>query len=154
MTLQLAELFRRDLGRLIQELRAFPDDAALWRVVPGVTNSAGNLTLHLEGNLREYIGRLLGGIAYTRDRPNEFGAKGLTSAELIARVEAVAAMVPGVVASLTPEVLDGPYPDVPGALQPTKQFLLSLYGHFNYHLGQIGYLRRTLTGGKPRESYE
>lgn len=154
MTEPLAGLFRRDLARLVQELRAFPDDATLWRTVPGVTNSAGNLTLHLEGNLREYIGRLLGGIAYTRDRAHEFGARGLTGAELIARVEVVAAMTPGVIASLTPDVLDGPYPDVPGALQPTKHFLLSLYGHFSYHLGQIGYLRRILTGGKPRESYE
>ena len=154
MTEQLTILFRRDLERLLQELRAFPDDATLWRTVQGVTNSAGNLTLHLEGNLREYFGRLLGGIAYTRDRAEEFGRTGITQAELIARMESVTAMLPAVIAALTRETLDGPFPDVPGALQPTKLFVLSLYGHFNYHLGQIGYLRRILTGGKPRETYE
>jgi hypothetical protein len=155
MTEQLAGLFRRDLGRLTQELRAFPDGATLWQTVPGVTNSAGNLTLHLEGNLREYIGRLLGSLPYTRDRANEFGARGLTTADLIARVEAVTVMVPAVVAALAPETLDSLYPDsLPGGPQSTKQFLLSLYGHLNYHLGQIGYLRRVLTAGKPRESYE
>ena len=53
----LAALFSRDLTRLIQELRAFPDDKLLWESLPGVTNSAGNLALHLEGNLREFIGR-------------------------------------------------------------------------------------------------
>jgi len=154
MTEELAGLFRRDLDRLLQELRAFPDDATLWRTVPGVTNSAGNLTLHLEGNLREYFGRLLGGIAYTRDRAHEFGGTGMGKAELIARMESVAAMLPAVIAAVTTETLDGPYPEVPGALQPTKLFVLSLYGHFNYHLGQIGYLRRILTEGKPRETYE
>jgi len=155
MTESLAGLFRRDLGRLVQELHAFPDDETLWRTAPGVTNSAGNLTLHLEGNLREYIGRMLGGIAYARERAREFGATGLSANDLLARVEAIADWVPGVLAALPPEALHAPYPDVPGALRTsTEQFLLSLYGHLNYHLGQIGYLRRILTTGKPRESYE
>jgi hypothetical protein len=69
---ELAALFRRDLNRLIQELRAFPSDEKLWAVLPGISNSAGNLILHLEGNLREYIGRQLGGVAYTRQRDLEF----------------------------------------------------------------------------------
>ena len=54
---ELAALFRRDLTRLIQQLDAFPNDQVVWQCAPGVTNSAGNLVLHLEGNLREYIGR-------------------------------------------------------------------------------------------------
>ena len=66
MTTELAALYKRDLTRVIQEVQAFPDEASLWRIAPGVTNSAGNLVLHLEGNLREYIGRQLGGVAYTR----------------------------------------------------------------------------------------
>jgi len=70
MTIQmeLAELFRRDITKVLLELRAFPDEAELWRTLPGVSNSAGNLVLCLEGNLREYVGRLLGGVAYERRR--------------------------------------------------------------------------------------
>ncbi len=61
---ELSALFVRDLERLIQELQAFPDTASVWKTAPGVTNAAGTLALHLEGNLREYIGRQLGQIAY------------------------------------------------------------------------------------------
>ena len=57
---ELAALFARDLRRLQQQLDAFPDDATVWATAPGVTNSAATLALHLEGNLREYIGRQLG----------------------------------------------------------------------------------------------
>jgi hypothetical protein len=63
---KLASLFRRDLSRLLDQLRAIPSDDALWAAPPGVTNAAGTLALHLEGNLREYIGRQLGGTRSTR----------------------------------------------------------------------------------------
>jgi hypothetical protein len=72
---ELAALFARDLQRLRQELDAFPDDAAVWATAPGVTNSAGTLALHLEGNLREYVGRQLGGRAYLRERRAEFSMR-------------------------------------------------------------------------------
>ena len=155
MQAELAALFRRDLGRLLQELRAFPDDETLWRTAPGVTNPAGNLVLHLEGNLREYIGRQLAGMEYRRDRPGEFAARGVTRAGLIARIEGLLRDIPPAIERLSDAVLDAPYPEEqPGGPQSARRFLLSLYGHFSYHLGQIGYLRRILTGGKPREAYE
>src|SRR5215471_5605156 len=58
----LAGLFERDLKRLRQQALTFTDDQKLWALVPGISNSAGNLMLHLEGNLRDYIGRVLGGL--------------------------------------------------------------------------------------------
>ena len=39
---ELAALYARDLTRLIEEIRAFPDRDTLWKTAPGVTNSAGN----------------------------------------------------------------------------------------------------------------
>ena len=72
----LALLFRRDLSRLIQQIDAFPDDETLWLRLPGITNSAGNLALHIEGNLREYIGRQIGKLPYDRMRDLEFSSKG------------------------------------------------------------------------------
>ena len=37
------------------KIEAFPNDEALWQTLPGVMNSAGNLALHIEGNLREVL---------------------------------------------------------------------------------------------------
>ena len=70
LSAELAALYTRDLTRLVQELEAFPDTETLWQTRAGITNSAGNLALHLEGNLRQFIGRLLGQLDYTRDRPS------------------------------------------------------------------------------------
>ncbi len=151
MTLQtqLAELFDRDLTRLLQQVEAFPDDGLLWQAAPGVTNSAGNLVLHLEGNLREFIGRQIGGVPYQRERDLEFSARGLTRADLAAQVEAVRELVPEVLRRMTAEQLAAADPQrAPGLPQSTQQFLLHLYGHFSYHLGQIDYLRRLLTAGQ------
>ena len=144
---ELSALFARDLQRLIQELQAFPDTASAWRTAPGVTNAAGTLALHLEGNLREYIGRQIGQIAYSRQRPLEFSARGVEKSELIARIEAVKATIPGVVQALSAAQLDAPYPEpINGKPITTRQLLVHLLAHLNYHLGQVDYLRRMTTG--------
>ena len=144
---QLAELFKRDLVRLGEELRAFPDDGALWKTAPGLTNSAGNLALHLEGNLREFIGRQLGGVAYQRERPLEFSSKGLSVAEIAARIDAVLPIVVQVIESLPAARLEELFPEkMSGRDLTIGQVLIHLFGHFSYHLGQIDYLRRFLTG--------
>jgi hypothetical protein len=145
---ELAALFRRDLTRLIQQLQTFPDGPALWQVAPGVSNSVGNLALHLEGNLREFIGRQLGDVAYQRRREQEFAAKDVSAAELVTRLEALAELIPRVVASLSDEALAAPHPaQLAGGFASSQQFVLSLYAHLSYHLGQIDYLRRFLTQG-------
>ena len=144
---ELASLFARDLARAARQLDAL-DDAHLWQVVPGVSNSAGNLLLHLNGNLREYIGRQIGGVAYVRDRPREFAARDVPRSQLAADLAALPALVAGVLESLGPERWDEPFPEqvLPGGPVTNRHFVMHLYGHMNYHLGQIDYLRRTLTG--------
>ena len=147
LSLELAALYRRDLTRLRQQLDAFPEEV-LWKTLPGVSNSAGHLVLHLEGNLREYVGRQLGSIAYQRKRDLEFTSRAIPLEELRRRIEAVLEMVPRIVATLTAPELEADYPEnVFGAPISTGQFLVSLHGHLNYHLGQIDYLRRILTQG-------
>jgi hypothetical protein len=143
----LAALFERDLTRLVQELRAFPDTPSLWATLPGIANAAGTLALHLEGNLREFIGRQLGGVSYARDRAAEFSVRGVPQAEVVARLKAVHALIPGVVSALPHDVLDANYPEpMFGGPITTRQFVVHLNGHLNYHLGQIDYLRRAVTG--------
>jgi hypothetical protein len=144
----LADLFRRDLTRLVQELRAFPNDVTMWKTLPGVTNSAGNLTRHVEGNLRHYIGTQLANVAYTRDRAVEFGPTQVPLADLVQRIESLQPFIPDIIAGLTQAQLDAVFPELLwGGERITSQFLFHLYGHLNYHLGQIGYLRRILTSG-------
>ena len=145
---ELAALFRRDLTRLVQELRAFPGDGTLWTKPPGISNSIGNLVLHLEGNLREYIGRQLGGVPYARQREREFTETGLPIDNLLARVEPLAILIPEIIAGVSDEDLNRLYPEEPfNSPISTAQYLVSLNSHLNYHLGQIDYLRRILTSG-------
>ncbi|MFM8532398.1 MAG: DinB family protein [Acidimicrobiia bacterium] len=144
---ELAQLYARDLQRLIQEIQAFPDTATLWQTAPGVSNAAATLALHLEGNLREFVGRQMGQIAFKRDRPLEFSARGVEQAELIARLEAVRDSIPPVIAALTDAELAAPNSELyMGQPISRHQFLVHLNGHLNYHLGQVDYLRRFLTG--------
>jgi len=145
---ELAAIFHRDLTRMIQELQAFPDDATLWTTLPGVSNSAGTLALHLEGNLREYIGRQLGGVDYQRHRDAEFTGRDVSRAELIQRFEDVHEKIVKIVSVLTPAQLEATYPEkVYGAPLSTQQFVMAVIGHLNFHLGQIDYLRRIATNG-------
>lgn len=143
---ELAALFRRDLARLARQLDA-TDDAHLWRVVPGVTNSAGNLMLHVNGNLREFIGRQLGGVPYQRDRPREFAAVDVPRTQIAADLSELATLIPRIVEHLPEHRWDELFPEnVLGEPLANRQFVMHLYGHLNYHLGQIDYLRRSLTG--------
>jgi DinB superfamily len=144
----LAALYTRDLMRLIQELQAFPNDEVLWERLPGIKNSAGNLVLHLEGNLCEYIGRQLGQIAYNRERDQEFVLTGITRGELIQRLGAVKELVATVVSRLSGSQLAETYPErVLETPLSSLDFLIHLHGHLNFHLGQIDCLRRFLTKG-------
>lgn len=139
----LASLFGRDISRLVEQIRAFSGDEALWTTPPGITNSAGTLTLHLDGNLREYIGRQLGGVSYTRDRPSEFSARGVSKSELIVRISELCELVPSIVARLSETQIEAVYPEVVfDSPMRTREFLLHLYGHLNWHRGQLDYVRR------------
>jgi len=147
MTSDLAALYRRDLTRLGQQIEAFPNDDALWQTPPHFTNPPGNLVLHIEGNLREYVGRQLGNVPYKRNRPFEFSAKGVSKRELISRVAELRQVIPNVIEGLTPEQLEKEHPEVVLEVpMSTRAFLIHLYGHLNWHLGQIDSLRRALTG--------
>lgn len=143
---ELTALFTRDLARLVRQLDAL-DDARLWQVLPGVTNSAGNLMLHLSGNLREFVGRQLGGVPYVRDRPREFAARDISRSAMRAELIELTSLIPGVLSRMSATRWDDHFPEnVLGEPLTNRQFVIHLYGHLNYHLGQIDYLRRALTG--------
>jgi len=142
---ELAGLLSRDLNRLLQEIEATPEDL-LFATRPGVTNSIGNLALHLEGNLREFVGRQFGSVAYTRQRDREFSDSGIPKAELITRLKDLHQTIVPVLSSAKEESLSASSGEQRYGLELSwREFLIHLFGHFNYHLGQIDYFRRLLT---------
>jgi hypothetical protein len=151
----LASLFNRDLNRLLRQIDAFPSKEFLWMTLPGISNSAGNLALHIEGNLREYIGRQLGGQLYKRNRPLEFSVNGLPKEEMLARITSLSLSIPKIVEVLSAEQVEAEYPEVVlQAPMSTQAFLIHLYAHLSWHLGQIDYLRRIVTADHARNDTE
>src|ERR1019366_1780482 len=129
------------------ELLAYPDEKAMWDVPKGLPNSAGNLALHLVGNLRFFIGAQLSATGYVRDRDAEFAKKGVPRAELVRSIETAADEVTRALATLDAAQLDKPFPvEVGGNRINTGLFLQHLASHLAYHLGQVDYHRRVVTG--------
>ncbi len=139
----LRVLMVRDLRALAREVSAYPDDASVWQAVPGIANAGGTLVLHLAGNVQHFIGAVLGGSGYVRDRDAEFGSRGVTRAALVAQVEAAIAQVERVAPTLSPERMRAVYPiEVGGHRMTTSRWLSHLVAHLAYHLGQVDYHRR------------
>ena len=137
----------RELQAFEREIEMFPDDELVWKTVPGLTNSAGNLALHVCGNLQEYLGRVLGGRSYVRHRDAEFARTSGTRAELVREIRAARAVVEDVLPTISESVLEGTFPEAVGGVElNTRLFLLHVSVHLAYHLGQAGYLRRVVTG--------
>jgi Protein of unknown function (DUF1572) len=143
MTEHLMALFQRDLEKLIVELEAYTDEGKLWKLAGEIKNSPGNLVLHLHGNLNHFVGKILGNLEFVRDREAEFSRSNVPRAELIEMVRATIAMLETVLPTLSLEDLEKPYPlEVLGYPMTTGYFLIHLYGHLNWHLGQVNYHRR------------
>ena len=141
MIQELKTLFVRDLEKLIVQLEGYSSDAAVWVLAGEIKNSAGTLALHLVGNLNQYIGVGLGHTDFVQDRPAEFATRNVPRAELISQIRATITVLERV---LGPD-LDPlrTYPDeVLGYPMTTQYFLIHLYGHLNWHLGQVDYHRR------------
>jgi uncharacterized damage-inducible protein DinB len=146
MNTDLNKLYQRDLAKLVNELEAYPNEASIWLVAHDIKNSAGNLTLHIVGNLNLFIGVDLGGTDYKRDRDAEFNLKNVPRAEMIAMVKTTSSMIETVLSSLDNSKLEQLFPkETLGYPMTTRYFLMHLYGHLNWHLGQINYHRRLLT---------
>ena len=144
---ELSRLVNRELAALRDELLAYPDEAMIWARSGGTPNSAGTLTLHLVGNLRWYIGAQYGATGYVRDRDKEFSQRDVPRDELLRLIAAAADEVTRTFATVDPAVLDRPYPiDVAGQQCPADRYLLHLIVHLGYHLGQVDYHRRVVTG--------
>lgn len=144
LTSTLQALFRRDLEKLKLEISQYQHEQNLWKTDGNITNSAGNLCLHLVGNLNHFIGTILGGTSYVRQRDREFSDKNVPRQELIRIVEETITTVEQSLSKASGQ-LQEPYPvEVFGYPMTTEYFLIHLAMHLDYHLGQINYHRRLL----------
>lgn len=141
----LRSLYNRDLNKLKAEIDAYQHEENLWKTDKSISNSAGNLCLHLVGNLSHFIGAQLGNTGYVRHRELEFSLKDIPKAELIEKIEATTIIVDSVLSQLPEEDLRKEYPLVVFEDKMTTDFfLIHLIAHLDYHLGQINYHRRLL----------
>jgi uncharacterized damage-inducible protein DinB len=146
----LIKLYERDLLRLKDEIEAYPDEQSLWLIDGEIKNSAGNLCLHLMGNLNHYIGAQIGGTGYERDRPREFSDKHVLRSELLDKIEKTREMLAAVLPDISQRKLSENHTEeYQGGNNTNEFFLIHLYGHFNYHLGQINYHRRLIDQKQP-----
>lgn len=141
----LRSLYNRDLNKLKAEIEAYQHEENLWKTDKSISNSAGNLCLHLVGNLSHFIGAQLGNTGYVRHRELEFSLKDIPKAELIEKIEATTIIVDSVLSQLPEADLRKEYPLVVFEDKMTTDFfLIHLIAHLDYHLGQINYHRRLL----------
>ncbi|WKL47970.1 DUF1572 family protein [Flavobacterium pectinovorum] len=141
----LKSLFNRDLNKLKIEIESYQSENQLWAIDKNIANSAGNLCLHLIGNINTYIGAELGKTGYIRDRPLEFSLKDIPKSELISKIDATILVVNNALDSLTEADLEAVYPQIVFEKEMTTgYFLVHLSTHLAYHLGQINYHRRLI----------
>lgn len=124
----------------------YPDNESVWKVIPGISNSGGTLCLHLAGNLRHFIGAVIGNSGYVRERDLEFSSKGHDTQYIIDRLDKAAMEVNNAFQNFDTEILSKEFPkDIGGIQRDTTYVLLHLLAHLSYHLGQINYHRRIVT---------
>ena len=141
----LLSIFQHDLQQLADEINLYETEADLWRVPTGISNSAGNLTLHLIGNLNHFIGATLGQSGYVRNRDLEFADKYVARATMLEQIERTKEVVTQTLTNLPEEGLNEPFPLMKHEQNRSTTFmLLHILAHLNYHLGQINYHRRLL----------
>jgi hypothetical protein len=145
MIATLSGFYERDVNKLAEEINLFKNENNIWRLKDGISNPAGNLVLHLTGNLNYFIGTILAKNGYVRERDKEFSEKNIPRSQLIVEVQQIIPLIQNTLPNLSKEQLQSEFP-VPlgGKNYVTEDMLVLLLAHFNFHLGQVNYLRRIL----------
>ncbi len=142
---ELRKVFIKDLEKLKEEIGLYKSEQNLWKIEKEIANSAGNLCLHLVGNLNHFIGTVIGKTSYVRNREQEFSLKNVPQKELVRMVEETISMIDQIIKTMTDEQLETEYPLlVLKEKTSTGYFLFHLSSHLGYHLGQINYHRRLI----------
>lgn len=115
--------------------------------MPGISNTGGTLAQHIAGNLRHFLGNTIGSVPYTRERDAEFANRSASRAELVALIEETRKAIEATIARLDEKSLAAAYPlQINGRTVRTSDWIVHLASHLSYHLGQMDYHRRFVTG--------
>ena len=143
--MNITAFFERDLNKVITEISLFKSENDIWKIKEGILNSAGNLALHVIGNLNHFIGTTLGNTGYVRNRDEEFSLKDIPREVLIADINDLKETIKNALSKLSSADLQNDFPiRIRDEVLSTQNMLIFLLAHLNYHLGQINYLRRML----------
>ena len=141
----LKSIFERDLLKLKSEIKSYSLESDLWLVDRSISNSAGNLSMHLIGNLNHFVGAQLGSTGYVRNRDFEFSGKNIPKQTLLQQIDDTISMLHATLDGLSESQLQEDYPKIVFREKMSVEFfLVHLTTHLAYHLGQINYHRRLL----------
>lgn len=133
------------LNQLKEEISLYKNEEDIWKTQGSISNTSGNLCLHICGNLNHFLGAALANTGYVRDRDPEFSRKNVSRGELVKRVDDSIATMGKVFDVINNERLEDIYPADKFGENVTNGFVLSrLVSHLAYHLGQINYNRRLI----------
>lgn len=136
-------------AKLRLAILAIPSDR-LWFRADAASNSAGNLVLHLAGNVRQWVVSGIGGAPDIRERDAEFSTSGGMGAEaLLDHLEKALSEVDAVLASLSPASL-GEMWRIQGRDTTVFSALYHVVEHFAGHVGQIILLAKLFAPGELR----
>ncbi|HEV2387853.1 MAG TPA: DUF1572 family protein [Candidatus Acidoferrales bacterium] len=131
--------------RILKCLDMLPEDAIWWRP-NAASNSAGNLALHLAGNVRQWIISGLGGAADVRQRDHEFSERGPMPRRLLATLLARTVNEACGVLKRTPTSRLGARFSKQGFTTTRLRAIAHVTEHFAYHAGQILYITKLKLG--------
>ncbi len=94
----LIDIFSRDVENAKKEVLLYSNESDLWKRAQGINNSAGNLALHIIGNLNHFIGAQLGNSGFIRNRHAEFDLENIERDIIIHELELSQQMIENVLA--------------------------------------------------------
>ncbi len=122
------------------------DESQVWWRPNEASNSIGNIILHLNGNVRQWLVDSFNHGDDKRDRPSEFAAEGgLSASALLEKLGATLQEASEVLARLTDADLLAYY-DIQGYHVTGLFAVYQVVEHFALHYGQIIYITKHLRG--------
>jgi hypothetical protein len=131
--------------RMRECVESLTEEQVWWRP-NDASNSVGNLLLHLNGNVRQWLVASFRNSEDMRDRPAEFAARqAIPTADLIRMVDATMQQAAAVLARLSEADLLRIF-EIQGYTVTGLHAVYQVVEHFGMHHGQILYITKQLRG--------
>lgn len=135
----------RGIEAIITELQQYKNEEDVWKVSGEIKNSGGNLALHINGSISHFVGAVMAGNGYIRNRDAEFTDRNIPREKIIAALNSTKAMCTEFIHRQSPEFFTAIFPLTTfGDNRSNHYVLMQMVTHLQYHLGQINYHRRLM----------